>query len=82
MLLLFFAFLCIIGKGWPLNYHLTFDLLAVISVGAIVLCLFLPASSEKKRECQTASTLGIVLEQNSSSILEQDSSSVVEKSRS
>ena len=41
------------GKGWPLNYHLTFDLLAVGSVGAIALCLLLPASIEKKRENRT-----------------------------
>lgn len=39
-----------IGKGWPLNYHLVFDLLAVGSVVAIALCLLLPASIEKKRE--------------------------------
>ncbi len=42
-----------VGKGWPLNYHLVFDLLAMGSVGAIVLCFLLPASIEKKRENST-----------------------------
>ena len=39
-----------VGKGWPLNYHLMFDLLAVGSLGGVLLCLLLPSSSEKKRD--------------------------------
>lgn len=44
----------LIGKGWPLNYHLVFDLLAVGAVGAFLLCLWLPASIERKRESLSA----------------------------
>ena len=40
----------VVGKGWPLNYHLMFDLLAVGSFVAALLSFFLPASAENKRE--------------------------------
>ena len=52
----------IIGKGWPLNYHLAFDLTAVGAVGAIVLCLFLPASIEKKRDSFTTTSETVSVE--------------------
>ena len=38
------------GLGWPLNYHFVFDLCAVLGVVIIIISLFLPKSSETKRE--------------------------------
>ena len=38
------------GLGWPLNYHFVFDLCAVLGVVLIIISLFLPKSSETKRE--------------------------------
>ena len=38
------------GLGWPLNYHFVFDLCAVLGVILIIISLFLPKSSETKRE--------------------------------
>ncbi len=38
------------GKGWPLNFHFVFDILAICAIGVIVLALFLPRSIEMKRE--------------------------------
>lgn len=64
------------GKEWPLNYHLMFDLLAVGSVGAIVLCLLLPASAEKKRENDTttepAVNVELISEHSSSSSSDEE----------
>ena len=37
------------GKGWPLNYHFVFDLLAVCSIILVVVALLLPKSIELKR---------------------------------
>ena len=37
------------GKGWPLNYHFVFDLLAVGAAILVVVALLLPKSIELKR---------------------------------
>ena len=43
-------YICIVaGRGWPLNYHLVFDLVGVGCVLLILLVFVLPKSSEKKR---------------------------------
>ena len=38
------------GKGWPLNYHFMYDLVAVSSLVAVVISFFLPKTIEKKRD--------------------------------
>lgn len=46
----------ILGKSWPLNFHLAFDLLVVGAVIAVVVCLFLPRSIEQKRDSLEATS--------------------------
>lgn len=36
------------GKGWPLNYHFVFDLLALVTVAVVIVSCFLPKTIEKK----------------------------------
>jgi MFS family permease len=36
--------------NWPVNYHMMFDIIAIICIGIVIVSLFLPKSIEKKRE--------------------------------
>ena len=38
------------GLSWPLNYHLVFDMCAILSVLIIVFSLLMPGTIEKKRD--------------------------------
>ena len=38
------------GLKWPLNYHLMFEIMAVIALGIMLFSLLLPKTIEKKRE--------------------------------
>ena len=46
------------GRGWPLNFHFMFDLLAVLTVGVVLLSLLLPKSAERKRDSPEDTTEG------------------------
>ncbi len=70
-----YLFVIFVGKKWPLNYHFVFYLLVVGAIGAIVLCFWLPASSEKKRERETTEVVTVV-----EVVSEQDSSGVINNS--
>ena len=48
--------LCRSGKGWPLNYHFVFDLLAVGGGILVIVTLLLPKSIELKRLRQVDSS--------------------------
>ena len=38
------------GKVWPVNYHFTFDFMAVLAVLTAAISLLLPKTIEKKRD--------------------------------
>ena len=65
----------IIGKNWPLNYHLVYDLLVLGSIGAAALSFLLPASVEKKREHESTVTTAAVQVVETVSEQQQSSSS-------
>lgn len=46
---LYFVSLSHSGKGWPLNHHFVFDLLAVGAAVLVIVTLLLPKSIELKR---------------------------------
>ena len=45
-----FCFHTFPGASWPLNFHFTFDLLAVLTVLTAAISLALPKNIEKKRD--------------------------------
>ena len=51
------------GKGWPLNYHFVFDLLAVGAVILVVAALLLPKSIELKRIREQPMKVRVLVEQ-------------------
>ena len=51
--------MCTAGKGWPLNYHFVFDLLAVVTVAVVIVSCFLPKTIEKKRDTLESAGSGL-----------------------
>lgn len=58
--MLLLLLLLLIGKGWPLNHHFMFDMVAIMTGFIMLFSLTLPKSSEKKR-IPTSSTSSVQL---------------------
>ena len=50
MLIVDFIFPMYPGKSWPVNFHFTFDFMAVLAILAAAISLLLPKTIEKKRD--------------------------------